>query len=337
MKTLLWFGLLPLFLSPRVHAENFSSPVLCPAEEASLQAENPTAEPQLFWIQNLGSQPLEEVFVSVKPQGHWIYSLKDLPWESKSALAIKTPAGTPLHFHVVCASLQKSWPLEDRPSPWKTLSLPGPSSELQLEIANLTQQPNPVEITLISRSGHAQTQRWLLGEAFGRQSFKLPLPPDTRQVKIHALGRWSGKAFDSKGKDLSLQEELFQPPLPPAPGTRYFLFQSLDSQNQESFVVPMTDPRWIQESLAQIQNPSKARLLVARIEKSLQGQNWDESSLRHTPWSWQVTEVLAYADFAHISCDGTPGLVEERLNSWMQETGGGICFWSYRIVRELHP
>ncbi|MGZ6395786.1 MAG: BP74-related protein, partial [Pseudobdellovibrionaceae bacterium] len=54
-----------------------------------------------------------------------------------------------------------------------------------------------------------------------------------------------------------------------------------------------------------------------------------------SPWSWQVVEAQNYADFAHISCDGTPALVEERLNSWLQETGGTICFWNYRVVREL--
>jgi hypothetical protein len=45
--------------------------------------------------------------------------------------------------------------------------------------------------------------------------------------------------------------------------------------------------------------------------------------------------VSRFADFGHISCDGSPELVEERLMAWLKNPH--ICFWSYRLERELRP
>ncbi len=53
-----------------------------------------------------------------------------------------------------------------------------------------------------------------------------------------------------------------------------------------------------------------------------------------SPYSWSVNRVDAFADFAHIDCDGSPDITEERLMQKLNE-GGRICFWRYRVVREL--
>lgn len=331
MKSLLWFGILTL-LSVHARAENFYSPLLCAVEDTSLRVQNSSSQSQAFWFQELGAKPFYEAYVSVKAHGQLTVALKDYLSTTASAVSLKTQNST-LSFKAFCKSTQKTWNIEGQHSPWKKLSLLNASPQFQIEFANLSQQNNPVEISFESFFGSQSSQSLVLPEGFARTSLKLSPPWGASSLKIRALGRWSGKAFDSSGQELLLEDEtLIQGTPPPA---RYFLFQSQDPGTQDNFVVAMTNPKLIQESLVQIQNPQQARLLVARIEKSLQGFNRDLSSPTKAPWSWHVVEAQNYADFAHISCDGTPNLVEERLNSWLYETGGTICFWSYRVVREL--
>jgi hypothetical protein len=334
MNSLFWLGILAVF-SSWAHAENYYSPLLCAAEEVSLRAQNPTDTPQDFWFQDLGTAPFNETYVSVKAKSQLNIELKDFGYDAKTtALSVKTHNST-LSFQGFCKSTQTSWKLESLNSPWKKISVLNSTPSLTLDLANLSHQKNPVEVTVEDILGLTTSQTLLLPEEFSKSSLQVPIPWGVRSVKIQGLGRWTGKAFDFAGREIALEEDTVTNPTPP--NARYFLFQSQDASSQDSFVVPMTNQKLIQETLEQIQNPQSARLLVARIDKSLEGFNRDFSSATKTPWSWSVVEAQNYADFAHISCDGTPGLVEERLNSWLVETGSTICFWSYRVVRELNP
>jgi hypothetical protein len=333
MNSLLWFGILVTVSSP-AWAENFYSPLLCAADEVSLRVQNPSDAPQDFWFQDLGTAPFNETYVSVKAKSQLNLELKDFGYSTNTtALSVKTQNST-LSFQGFCKSTQVAWKLESLNSPWKKISLLNSTPVVNLELANLSQQTNPVEVIVEDLVGFKTSQALTLPEAFAKTSLQLNLTWGVRSVKIQASGRWTGKAFDSLGNEISLEEDTVANVTPPV--ARYFLFQSQDSGTSDSFVVPMTKPALIQETLAQIQNPASAKLLVARIDKSLQGFNRDFSSTTKTPWSWRIVEAQNYADFAHISCDGTPGLVEERLNSWLIETGATICFWSYRVVRELN-
>lgn len=332
MKAILWFGLLTGF-SPTAWADNFYSPLLCPVEEATLVVENTTAEPQSFWFQTWGAIPFKEVHIEVKAHGELHLPLPDFYQEDESAVALKTQ-NPHLGFKAHCKKNAQAWGLEKAVAPWKKLELPSGEAELDLRLTNLAQQENPLEIVFASRWRQLGLQKLLLGAEFKSQTLRLLIPRGSTHLTLRAQGRWAGKALTPKGQELRLEEES-SPRRLPMDDTRYFLFQSQSEEGRESFVVPMRDPKLIAESLKQISQPESARLLVARIDKSLAGVNRDFSSPLRTPWSWQVTQAQNYADFAHISCDGSPQLVEERLNSWLGETGGTICFWNYRVKREL--
>jgi len=334
MNSLLWFGILAVF-SSWAHAANYYSPLLCAAEEVSLRVQNPSDTPQDFWFQDIGTSPFNETYVSVKAKSQLNIELKDFGYDAKTtALSVKTH-NSALSFSGFCKSTQTSWKLDSLNSPWKKISVLNSTPAMTLELANLSHQKNPVEVTVEDILGLTTSQTLLLPEEFSKSSLQVPIPWGVRSVKIQGLGRWTGKAFDFAGHEITLEEDTVTQVSPPT--ARYFLFQSQDSGTADSFVVPMTNANLIQQTLDQIQNPKRARLLVARIDKTLQGFNRDFSSVTKTPWSWHIVEAQNYADFAHISCDGTPTLVEERLNSWIQETSSTICFWSYRVVRELKP
>ena len=333
MKSLLWFGLLTALSLPAL-AENHYSPLPCSAEEAYLQVENTSAEAQPFWFQPVGKKPFDESYMEVKPRGHLSLPLSESHNLRESALALKTLTPT-LRFSTICKGQTSAWKLGNEVSPWKTLDVNAAKASLDLYIANLAQQKNSLEIEFEGTWGSLGSQSLTLGEDFKTLRHTLNLPQGTKTVRLRAEGRWVGKAFLGP-REVILRDETVK--LSQAPAMRYFLFTSRYPDTHESFVVPIQNPKLIQESLAQIANPGTARLLVARIEKSAAAAaalNRDFSSPLKTPWSWQVIEAQNYADLAHISCNGTPQIVEERLNSWMSETGGTICFWNYRVTREL--
>lgn len=318
---------------PTAQAENYYTPLLCPIEDSLLLVENTSAEPQSFWFQALGSFPFKESHIEVKAHGRLRLVLPDDHQEVEGGVALKTQ-NAQLSFKTQCKNTHQAHALSKSITPWKQLQLPQPEPQIQLRILNLAQQENLLEISYRAVGMKLGSQSLKLGPDFKTHVVHLTPPAGTKEVRLRAQGRWTGKALTAQGKDLTLQEEFSPRHLPPD-GTRYFLFQAQSPEPRESFVVPMNDPKLIAESLQQLRHPASARLLVARIEKSLSGVNRDFSSPLKTPWSWQVIQAQNYADFAHISCDGSPQLVEERLNSWLAETGGTICFWNYRIQREL--
>jgi len=334
MKPLLWLGLWTLFNVTTARAENFYSPLLCPVENTYLEVDNSTAAPQSFWFQKIGKAPYEETYAEVKAHGSLSLSLSDYFQSTESAVAIKTQVAG-LGFSARCKDSSFQWKLEDQISPWKQLEVRPGDYLLNLNLSNLSQQENILEVSFESRRGILAKQSLVLPGEFKNHTQLLNLPYGTRMISFHGQGRWSGKILNDLSQPLELQDQTVQlANLPPA---RYFLFASLSPETLETFVVPVTDPAMIHQTLEQIRNPQTSRLLVARIAKSLEGTNRNFSSPTKAPWSWNVVQAQNYADFAHISCNGTPQIVEEHLNAWMIETGGTICFWNYRAVRELNP
>lgn len=332
MKALLWFGF-ALSLSNHALGESHYSPLLCPLEDTYLQVTNTSLDFQTFWFQAPGSTPFEESAGEIKPQGVLTLALADLNQGRVSGLALKAHSPA-LKFSASCRGNSLSWSLDQKVSPWKKLQVGPQEQSLQLSLTNLSHAANTVELRFEGFWGTLKTESIPLEAEFKTLQQELQIPRGTQSITLQAPGRWIGKVLSSSQQEIPLTD-LPRKLSPPAPGPRYFLFASRDGDSQGTFVVPMVNPKLIQESLEQIAKPDSARLLVARIEKSLSGLNRDLSALMKTPWSWQVLEAQNYADFAHISCDGSPQIVEEKLNAWFHETGGTICFWSYRVVREV--
>lgn len=327
MKTLLWLSLSLVFsqVSPAL-ADNYSSPILCKLSESYLLVENTSEEPQSLWFQDLGSSPFMEKHYEIAPEATRILALEKDFAEGTSAFAIKTH-NKALKFTALCHNTKQNWRVDKSHSPWKSLKIPAGLKTLRLHLVNLAQTQNPVQIQLNHSSGLSLN----LPEEFSKTSLEIAIPAGATQLQIRAEGRWGGKAFSESNQELELEEEIKI--IEKVPTTRYFQFRA--SGSNESFVVPLDDAKLINQSLEQIANPDKARLFVARIGKSLSGTNRDLLSPQKAPWSWEVLEAQNYADFAHISCDGSPSVVEERLKDWIQNTGGTICFWNYRVVREV--
>lgn len=102
----------------------------------------------------------------------------------------------------------------------------------------------------------------------------------------------------------------------------------------DSFTVLISNPTMIDKARLQIANPNLEKMLFAKIQKGHAKQNRNLASTTKTFWNWSVTEVTNIADLGSTACNGLPQIVDDRIDSWAQNPGR-ICFWTYRIKREV--
>ena len=77
-------------------------------------------------------------------------------------------------------------------------------------------------------------------------------------------------------------------------------------------------------------------MLFARIQKNHQGFNRNWSKVEKSFWSWSASEVTDFADLGSTACNGAPQEVDDRMDYWVIDPGQ-ICFWNYRVKKELSP
>jgi hypothetical protein len=123
------------------------------------------------------------------------------------------------------------------------------------------------------------------------------------------------------------------------PGTVYFLVSEISRDRGDSYVLPLTEPADISAAEAIINGgTSTARIVSARIDYG-EGdgiyKNKDLLSSGGRVWSWHVVEFYGFADASAEIYDSCPTYIEENLDSWMQQTGGRIAFWSYTVTRKV--
>ena len=125
-------------------------------------------------------------------------------------------------------------------------------------------------------------------------------------------------------------------PVTMSPPTDGHFFLLTNSQKNQSYVVNITNPKLVSEARDQIQNPNSTsgRILIGQVGKNSGGFNRDFNDTKKTPWTWHVDTVLHFAELASQDCDGSPEMLEEMALPWI-ENSGVICFWNYKVTKEL--
>lgn len=113
----------------------------------------------------------------------------------------------------------------------------------------------------------------------------------------------------------------------------YFLIGPRTGSGDE-FIVKITNPEMIVKAKNIIANPKLEKIVFGKIQKGFGGFNRNWSKKEKSFWSWSVSEVTNFADIASTACNGIPQVVEDRLSSWLQDPGK-ICFWNYRLKKEI--
>lgn len=171
----------------------------------------------------------------------------------------------------------------------------------------------------------------------GLKTLRIPLTDFTpaSMVEIEGDGRISALVIAS---DTSRSMSPVDSPkiLKPAPSETSAYFQVSNSLRTQSFVVEISNPNLIAAARKQLQLPFAflPRIVVAQVKAGHGETNRDFSERRKTPWSWHVARVVQFADLASQDCDGSPEMLDEILKPWLN-SGTNICFWNYKLSREL--
>lgn len=116
------------------------------------------------------------------------------------------------------------------------------------------------------------------------------------------------------------------------PAAAYFVFKMQgDATGEQDFIAITRDPQVIALARAQLQLPEAQRVMhisgpiVAATPPQNIGWHW-----RFVDSEWNLTEAST------ALCDGTPNMVEQALQNWLQF--GSFCPWgSYVAAEQLGP
>lgn len=300
----------------------------------SVVIENPTSLDVDIWTQGPVSDPksAEEVNWTVSPRTLLRLSLTSQGFTPY--MTIKAPEGNKLKVFVLFkdknANYQKiPWPKESS----DTVGLipqAGFPSVGNLSVINLSAKDQNVQIAY-KKDGVQHKQGLVLS---AHDSTVLTWDSDPSE-EIIIVGEHRLTAVFKPNKDWV---ELARPKhskqvLQTDPNKTYF--QVSNSTRTQSYVVGISDPALIQKARDIIADPEHQfdQIVSARLQWGHGGHNRDLSNSYLTPWSWSA-EVLGFRSFGSTACNGTPDDVEDLLIPWMGEIGV-ICFWGYRVVREL--
>lgn len=195
---------------------------------------------------------------------------------------------------------------------------------------------NTAELWLSNLSAHSQkievkdfaTNETYISEIIdGFESKKATLPNNFGMLKIS--GEYRIAVLYNNEIALPLKSEFKK--------TKSNLFLLANSANNQSFVAEIEDPLLAQQAREQIKNPLAflPRMLIARVSPGHNSTNTDHLSKLQAPWSWHVSRIHRFADFGSTECNSAPLILEHYLKSWMEYKNGLICFWDYKIVKEL--
>lgn len=327
VRTLIGVGL--VLSATRAAAESFYVPGSCEPKKAFLMFENKTAAPQAYWIQ-LQTFPIQELRYDLEPKSQLkVFASEFL--DKAQGFAVKTYENSS-GFQLTWSCAGQNFPLASTTSPEVEYELkPGPGD---LQFINLAPLQNDLRFQILDTDGSALMDKTLHFEkSYETQRVSLNLPAEAKLLKISASGRVHSLLFDSAG--IRTPGRVRQPAaLAPPADKVYFLIATRGPNPRESYVVGMDDPKTIATAREQIRNPNIDKILLAGISLGSQGMNRSFSSPDRSPYSWSVSRVDGFTDFALIDCDGSPDLIEEHLMERLQ-AGGNICFWRYRVIREL--
>lgn len=310
-------------------------PGMCDPSELTLEVSNKSSEAQRFWTQVRFDDDIKEDLHDLAPKTTVQLSGDSFLLE-KSAFSVKAWEKKALSISATCKGSAKV-PLTDITSPEVTHWLPSGVKTIKMHLLNLFLTKNKVTLTAFDSSRNILGQKEIVLEKnYVTESFKWTLTKDVASVEVSGEQRLHSWVFYDSAAEEKFSPAWYAKPqiLAASPELTYFLVSTKEARPSESFVIGLTEAQKIATAREQIKNKSLEKIIVAAIELGHGNFNRSFSAKDKSPYSWSIHRVDAFADFAHIDCDGSPDLTEERLMQKLNE-GGRICFWRYRVVREL--
>ncbi|MDG0818198.1 BP74-related protein [Bdellovibrio svalbardensis] len=322
---------------PAKASEVFYSPDLCAPEELNLVLINNSDQPLKAWTQVRSKMDIDEIQFDIPAQTKSKISGDEF-LKSRQAFTVKTNDNDKLQVILQCAH-RPELSLGTFTSPEVTHLFSKPTQSLKIHLLNLFLKSNSVKMKALGSLGEVIEERSItLENYYDTESLKWILPRPVSRLEISGTDRLHSEVL-YESQDVELQSKgsaLKNVTFNVNPEKTYFLVSTKNQNPSGAFVIALDEAQKIATAREQIADPELEKIVVATVSLGSGNFNRAFASPDKSPYSWSVSQVDAFADFAHIDCDGSPDLVEERLERKLLE-GGRICFWRYRVVRELSP
>ncbi len=313
------------------------APAFCEPSSLMITVKNKSSESQRIWTQVRYDHDIQEKVHELDPHEQIKINGGSFLNEA-SGFSMKSWDRNSLQVSATCDD-NESVTLTDLTSPLVSHWLPTPVKTVKVNIMNLFLKENAINLKAFNRFGKLLEEKKVnIEKHYETQNFKWTLAEEVFRIdvegqeRLHSWVLYDGQTSEKAAPAASLKPVSFQVDTTKT----YFLVSTKTANPEESFVIALKDPQQISTARDQIKNKQLEKIVVGGIELGHGGFNRSFSDRDKSPYSWSVNRVDAFADFAHIDCDGSPNLTEERLMQKLSE-GGRICFWRYRIVRELTP
>ena len=319
--------MLILLATSTATSEVFRWPKLCVNQ--TVVVENKSDKDQTVWLQEWEKHIVDEVDHTVPAKSKISLQLSHDPSISQqdySLLALDHPKDLKIETHCNLRDIVAADSLEGGVVYYKI----NPREVNEIHLKNLFPGRNTFVIedfSLVKKSAPLEI------DVEGRDLFKFKLKPEPTStwVKITALERFRSSIHTSS---TVLKPAVVEPQRSVAlTDEKYFLMGSYDNTGDQ-FIVKIKDPAMVQKARDQITNPQLHKIVFAKIKLGNQGYNRNMIKKEKSFWSWSVTEVTNISDFGSTACNGFPQMLEDQAEAWVKGLGK-ICFWSYRIKKEL--
>lgn len=310
-----------------VTAEVFRWPKLCPNQ--TLTIENKSNKDQIVWLQEWENFVVDEVDHTVPAKGKIYLQLShdpSMPTQDYSLLALDNHKDLAVETNCNLHNIAAADTLEGGVVYYKI----NPNITNEVQLKNLFPGRNTFYIEDLSLVKKSQA---LAIDVEGRELFTFTLKPESTStwVKITAKERFR-TAIQTSSE--ILKPNFVTPQRSTASNEeKYFLVGPSDN-NGDQFIVKIKDPVMVQKARDQITNTKLQKIVFAKIQLGHQGFNRNMTKKEKSFWSWSVTEVTNISDFGSTACNGFPQMLEDKAEAWVKGIGK-ICFWSYRIKKEL--
>lgn len=328
MKFLLFLTSVSTFFTYfNVSAEVFHWPQICP--DGNLIVKNNSSVAATFWLQKFNNNLIRETEMEVSAKSSFVFNLAPLAKGERYALLnINSEQAIEVSYHCpdrrVSASSIEGGELHFRR---------GSTGHNQIWVQNLFTEKNKIRIEFLDQESTIVGRNEL--ELTSLQSIFIDEPQfaNWSYFKISSDHKSSIFYLISGGNEKPLSVSPQKTEVNPA--AFYFLVGPRTGLG-DSFIVKITNEKMLIRARDLIAHPHREKMLFARIQKSHFGFNRNWSNREKSFWSWSVSEVTNFDDLGSTACNGSPQEVEDRMDFWVHDPGQ-ICFWNYRVKKELTP
>ncbi len=295
--------------------------------KGELFLQNKTATPQKVWLQTFDPRLNSEIEIEL-PQ----LKLVQIP------ILMKTKTERNSVFHQMgTKDIEAKFQCTDKS--YLATSLEGGvqtfrKSDLAQQVVyikNLFSEKNKFKIEVLNQFRQPIHTIFKLMNSNEQRKIMLLSNPDLFYVRVSAENKFAAFNLNSKGSQNAMMADVQVVP----ENTEGVFFEiGPRTGTGDSFTVMIKNPALIEKARLQITNPSLEKMLFAKVQKGHNNQNRNLASTTKSLWNWSVTEVTNIADIGSTACNGLPQIVDDRIDFWVKDPGR-ICFWTYRIKREV--